>query len=385
MSRKAQEGALSDSRELALDTILGKPTRGVGIFAFNPMEWRMIDRLAGAAEGTYEKRPVETYRKMLENSGACIVDQWIPDNPLTMRAEGFQSSQPRTATTGAGEIVVDGITIDSPEAVVRHMEERLFPDIRASIASFDEDALVRRLIEREERDAAEIGPAMLKAPYTDPFARFPVIHYGLYGYEHYLTAYALYPEVMERHFALSADSDTLYNRAAARAITERRFPPYVRIDHDITDGRGTLVDVRSLDRLWFPHFSRCLQPFLKAGIALVWHCDGNVMPLVPRLIEIGFQGFQGFQYECGVDYTAICKMKVKDAPAPLIIAGVSVTRTLPYGTPDDVKKELAFLVENGPKTRLFLGASSSVTPGAPYENLKALVEGFWHYRNRRDR
>ena len=45
----------------------------------------------------------------------------------------------------------------------------------------------------------------------------------------------------------------------------------------------------TLDRMWFPHFARCLEPVLKSGVRLVWHCDGNLMDLV------GLHGFQGFQ------------------------------------------------------------------------------------------
>lgn len=64
----------------------------------------------------------------------------------------------------------------------------------------------------------------------------------------------------------------------------------------------------------------------------------------------------------------------------VIIAGVSVTRTLPYGSPDDVRREMKWLVEKGPRAGLFLGASSSIAPGVPWANVQALVEGFHHYR-----
>jgi uroporphyrinogen decarboxylase len=64
----------------------------------------------------------------------------------------------------------------------------------------------------------------------------------------------------------------------------------------------------------------------------------------------------------------------------VIIGGVSVTRTLPFGTPADVKRELRWLVECGPKTGLFLGGSSSIAPGTPWENIAMLVEGLQHYQ-----
>ena len=64
----------------------------------------------------------------------------------------------------------------------------------------------------------------------------------------------------------------------------------------------------------------------------------------------------------------------------MIVGGVSVTRTLPDGTPDDVRKEIKWLVENGPKQGLMLGGSSSVVPNTNRENIKAAIEGFRYYR-----
>ena len=256
----------------------------------------------------------------------------------------------------------------------------MFPQLIQAAAEFDEEEAVRTMLKGEAESQAAIGPSMLKAPYGWPFARMPGFAYGTYGYENYFMAYALYPEVMEKHFALAGEYARVQNRAAARAIVEGGLPPYVRLDHDMADGRGTLVDIRSLDRIWFPPFARCIEPLVAAGITLIWHCDGNLMAMVPRLLEAGVKGFQGFQYEYGMDYEAICRMKARDGDDLLIIGGVSVTQTLPLGKPADVKRELDWLVKHGPRRGLFLGCSSSITPGVPWENLKTLVEGFRHYR-----
>ena len=93
----------------------------------------------------------------------------------------------------------------------------------------------------------------------------------------------------------------MHNRAAARAVTEGGLPPLCRLDHDMADSRGTLVHIDSLDRLWLPHFARSIEPLVQAGVRLLWHCDGNLMEMVPRLLEAGIAGFQGFQYEDGMD------------------------------------------------------------------------------------
>jgi hypothetical protein len=50
----------------------------------------------------------------------------------------------------------------------------------------------------------------------------------------------------------------------------------------MADGRGTLVNIKSLDKIWLPHFARCLEPVLNTGVRMIWHCDGNLMAMVPR-------------------------------------------------------------------------------------------------------
>ena len=222
-----------------------------------------------------------------------------------------------------------------------------------------------------------LGPDILKVPYDCQV--LPGLGYFTYGYVNYFMAYALYPEVMERHFALQADLAVHVNRAGARAYIEGKLPPLLRLDHDMADSRGTLVDIKSLDKIWFPHFARSIKPLLDAGIKLIWHCDGMLMDMVPRLIECGISGFQGFQYEYGMDYEKICKMKDREGRDLFIVGGVSVTTTLPFGKPDDIKKEMKWLVEKGPKNSLALGGSSSIAPGVPWENMKTLIEGFKYY------
>jgi len=370
-----------ENARLVLDTIAMRPTCGIPVWMINAMQWSHLEALSGNSPGGYEEDPVRVYRDFQQAAGVCFIDQWIPENPLTMRDQGYDGDAPRTATTGSEKIVVDGMHIDSPEAAVEHMETHLFLRWQqwGRDLARDADDHVRRLIEGEVRVQQLFGMNMLKGPYRGFFA-LPGFLYGLYGYANYFMAYALYPEVIERSFAIYADAAVIHNRLAARAIVEGGLPRLVRLDHDMADSRGMLVDVRTLDTLWLPHFARAIQPFLDAGIRLIWHCDGNLMDLVPRLLEVGIGGFQGFQYEDGMDYERICRMTDRDGNPLFIIAGVSVTRTLPHGTPADVRRELDWLVEKGPRVGLMLGCSSSVAPGVPLENMKTLIEGFAHYR-----
>jgi hypothetical protein len=363
--------------QLALDTILQHDCVGIPSWMLHLMEHRYIERLAGLPEGSYRRDPDRTYLAMQQAVGTCLLDQWIPNNPLEMGTSGYEGRE-KGATTGAVEVVLDGITINSPEAVIEHMETVMFPAIEWQIAHFNEEARIQEILVQEANVQQILGPSILKSGYA--FVSFPYLYYYQYGYEPYFSTYALYPEVIERGFKLQADLALLNNTAAAKAYVVGQLPPIYRLDHDMADSRGTLPSITSLDRLWFPHLTRSLEPLVKAGVRLIWHCDGNLMAMVPRLLEAGVSGFQGFQYEDGMDYRRICAMRARTGEELLVIAGVSVTRTLPFGGPDDVKNEIDFLVANGPKRGLFLACSSSVAPGVSWENICTLVEGLAYYR-----
>jgi hypothetical protein len=282
-----------------------------------------------------------------------------------------------SATTGLAA-VLDGITIDSPEAVAQHLEKHAFPRLEKKIKTFNATEIKQNIILQMSRQSCLLGTDILSTGYGHII--FPYLMYDQYGYVPFLESYALYPELWERHFRLQGEYAVLHNRAAAEIYIQNDYPLFQRLDHDMADSRSTLVSIESLEKIWLPYFLAAIRPALDAGFKMIWHCDGNLSALLPILIETGIVGFQGFQYEDGMDYEKICAMRTKNGEELLIEAGVSVTKTLPFGKPDDVMNELKFLVEKGPKIGLFLGLSSSCLPGTPFENIQALVEGLNYYR-----
>lgn len=370
---------MSEKNRLASDTVAGIKGSGYASGFLNIMEHRWLERLAGMPD--YKSNPEEVYLKAQINCGVGILDQWIPTNPLSMGDFGYEGAS-HGATTGSENITVGGMEIDGPDAVAEHLERFVFPSLRAAAESFDEEAYIRHVGESEYGIQKKIGGTILKTGYAT--IGFPCLRYGTYGYIHYFSAYAMYPELMELDFKLQAEYCRRMNTAAAKAYALYGLPKLNRLDHDMTDSRGTLVSIKSMEKIWFPYLHRCLEPLAKTDLRMIWHCDGNIMPMVPFLLEAGIRGFQGFQYEDGVDYVKICGMKDRDGGSLFIEGGVSVTRTLPFGTPDDVRKELKFLTENRGECDLILGLSSSMAPGVRWENVRALVDGLCYYRTHKE-
>ena len=366
----------SENAQLALDTINRVPAKSIPICGLHIMEHSVIERLAVTEPGKYINDPHGTYLKMQENIGASLIYQYIATNPLTMGDKGYEHGG-GAATTG-GTVTVDGILIDSPEAVVLHIEKFVIPRYIKLAADFNSEETVQAIINYESEIQRLIGPDILKTGYG--YIKFPILDYYTYGYENFFMAFALYPEIFEKQFKTQNEYFEKHNKAAVFAHNRAKLPLFNVLDHDIADSRGLLTGLKALERSWLPYFEKAIKPAVDAGFTQLWHCDGNLTELLPALISCGVNGFQGFQYEDGMDYVSICKMKDRNGKSLVIQAGISVTKELPFGSPSDVRTQLDFLVENGPETGLLLGFSSSCVPGTPFTNIETAIEGLKYYR-----
>lgn len=268
---------LSENARMALKAISHLPSKGIPTGCIHTLEHAYIEKAAEVEKGDYLRSPEETYLRAQHNIGVSVIDQYIPLNPLKMGQHGYEQGA-HSATTGL-TVTLDDICIDSPEAVVDHMERVWFPRLAGLTESFNEDETVQSILRNEKSIQEKLGPSILKAPYN--VVQFPKLYYSRYGYENYFMAFALYPEIMERGFSLEADYAALFNRAAARAFSSGEIPAYDRLDNDMADSRGTLADIRMLDRIWLLYFTRAIAPVVNQGFRLLWHCDGNLMGMVP--------------------------------------------------------------------------------------------------------
>ena len=77
------------------------PTGVVPHGAVHVMETSELEHFAGRAEGDYARDVEGVYLGFQRAIGACFIDQYIPDNPLSMTPSGYDSHTQRGPTTGA--------------------------------------------------------------------------------------------------------------------------------------------------------------------------------------------------------------------------------------------------------------------------------------------
>lgn len=259
----------------------------------------------------------------------------------------------------------------SPEDVLAYIEA--LPDAGAVIDQINAEdvrAQMLRVYEEGYRYAAD----MLFIPFGIGDVAGYQGFYDLFGMENFLMAMVLYPEEMESLFRHSAAIRRARNAIAAQAILDARLPRYLWFGHDICDNKGPMVSPQTLDSLYFPHAAWAMEPLREAGIRVIWHSDGNIMPIAKSLLDIvGVDGFQGFQTELGVDYRALGAMTTRRGEKPLLVGGVS-NQTLMFGSAQDIRREAEAFVQYARERGggCLLAPSCSSGPEIPAQSLAAL-------------
>jgi hypothetical protein len=198
--------------------------------------------------------------------------------------------------------------------------------------------------------------------------------YGKWGYESFLSAIALYPEHVERWFGHTGECARLQNLAVVEAIRKYSFAPFVYNGDDICYSTGPMCSVEALRRFYFPALNDCVQPLHDAGVRIIWHSDGNILPIMDDLMAAGMWGYQGFQEETGPTLDIMAAQRTKWGTRPVLIGSVSVTRTMPFATADDVRADVDRCFETCPGGGFILATSSSFGPEVPVENVLAMYE-----------
>jgi uroporphyrinogen decarboxylase len=127
-------------------------------------------------------------------------------------------------------------------------------------------------------------------------------------------------------------------------------------------------------RLWrrfiYPPLKRMYAAVRDAGKCVSIHSCGDVDELFDDLIGIGLDLFNPFQPEVMDVASLIPRYRGRLA----FHGGLSTQRTLPYGTPDDVRAETKRLLELGRAGGYIFAPAHAVEGDVPLENMLAFIE-----------
>jgi uroporphyrinogen decarboxylase len=147
--------------------------------------------------------------------------------------------------------------------------------------------------------------------------------------------------------------------------------------------RGLLMNPEDWRKFYKPAYKKMFE-HVRSGGAHVWmHSCGNIIAILPDLIEIGLNVLNPVQPQA-MDVGLLAR---EFGGKVCFNGGVDVQGTMVSGTPDDVRREVYELIELfGSFTGGYIGGTShdAIMPETSLDNIIALYEAFLRIkRNRR--
>ena len=189
--------------------------------------------------------------------------------------------------------------------------------------------------------------------------------WSLRGMEDLMTDMLTAPDLAHHLFERTAG----FQRYAAGQFA-RAGADIIITGDDVAGQKSLLMSLETWRQFLKPHLAATVQAVKQANPAafVFYHSDGNVEALIPDLIEVGIDILNPVQPEC-LDPAAI-KRKFGDRLS--FWGTVSVQRTMPFGTPEEVRAEVrARIRDMGRGGGFILSPAHVLGPEVPWENIVA--------------
>jgi len=200
--------------------------------------------------------------------------------------------------------------------------------------------------------------------------------YHRLGLELFSYAYAEDPDLISRWIeALNA-----HEVARVAAIPGAyEMSPVALVYSDIADSSTTLFSPAFLRKELMPRLERLVAAWHARGVKAIYHSDGNLWGVLDDLVATGIDGLNPLEPLSGMDAAAV-RARYPDL---VLVGGVDASRLLPYGTPDEVRAEVARLLDATGGRGHILGSSTEIHPACTVENVLAMWETARNWRARR--
>jgi len=142
---------------------------------------------------------------------------------------------------------------------------------------------------------------------------------------------------------------------------------------DFGSQAGPLVSPAMWEQFLGDGFRAYIDAIHAGGAQVMHHTCGAVRPIIPLMIEGGLDILQSLQPEAaGMDPAAL---KSAFGERLSFQGGISIQRTLPFGTADDVRAEVRRVIGvMAPGGGYILGTAHNVQADTPVENVEAFLE-----------
>ncbi|MFB3881236.1 MAG: hypothetical protein ACE149_08225, partial [Armatimonadota bacterium] len=127
------------------------------------------------------------------------------------------------------------------------------------------------------------------------------------------------------------------------------------VGDDIAFKGGPMVQVKWLERHYFPRLARVCDALHAKGIKAMYHSDGNLNAIMDGLVVAGIDALNPIEICAGMDLADLHRRY----PRLVFAGGIDVSYLLPFGTPRQVKDAVVKAIEDT-EGQILVGSSTEV-------------------------
>jgi uroporphyrinogen decarboxylase len=141
---------------------------------------------------------------------------------------------------------------------------------------------------------------------------------------------------------------------------------------------GPMMSMKMFNRFVRPHLQRIYDVGKKYGKPVMHHSCGSVAAFVPTFMSMGLDILEPIQV--GAADMDVNELAEKYGGRLCFHGSIDTQRTLPFGTAEDVRREVRERVETFKRYGGFtISPSQHLLPEIPTENIVAMYEAAWEY------
>lgn len=321
----------------------------------------LYEALIGRRPGTYNARDAVALALKLDHDAV-----WLPFG-------GFNGFQPE---------YLDGSTYIDEWGTTYRTNESSWPiDAPVAYPIADRDSLNRyrppdptlpgRASEIEAFHALPNDGMALTGGVAGPFTTC----WLLMGYER--MALALYddPDLLREVFRIS----NAYNMEAARICVEAGCDA-LWLSEDLGDSSHGFLKLDHFRSVYLPYLIEITEHIASLGAPILLHSCGHITDYLPDLAQTKIAAIHPLQRTAGMD---LAQVKAEYGKRFCLIGNIDSSRTLPYGTPDEVAAEVQEAIATAaPGGGYVLASDHSLHDGIPIENILAMFRAGREYGER---
>lgn len=166
--------------------------------------------------------------------------------------------------------------------------------------------------------------------------------------------------------------ESIQTRLLERIFTEGHCKPdLIFVSDDMGSQDNLLMSPETWDEHVGPRLRRWCDLIHGNGSRVFYHTDGAVRPLIGKLIDAGIDVLNPLQHRCpGMDLDGLaCEF----GDRVVFHGGIDTQGVLPFGTPDDVRKETQHCLTSLARVPYIPASCHNIQAGTPLENIQAMI------------